>query len=48
LSIGGAYDLPGCNNSCSAGENTLPRMSMVLVSDVNPDAAKIMARTTNC
>ena len=39
--------LPGCSRSCSALENTRPRISMVLTSEVNPDAAKIMASTTN-
>ena len=39
--------LPGCSSSCSAGENTRPRISMVLTSEVKPEAAKIMASTTN-
>jgi hypothetical protein len=39
--------LPGCNNSCAAGEKTRPRISNVLANEVRPEAAKIMANTVN-
>ena len=39
--------LPGCNNNCSAGEKIRVRMRSVLTSEVSPEAAKIIAKTTN-
>jgi len=47
LHEGVADYLPGCSSNCSAGENTRPRISMVLISEVSPEDAKIMARITN-
>jgi len=41
------YYFPGCSSSCSAGENTRLRISIVLTSEVKPEAAKIIANTTN-
>lgn len=39
--------VPGRSNSCSAGVKACVRINSVLTREVNPDAAKIIARTTN-
>ena len=39
--------LPGCRINCSAVVNKRARIRKVLTSEVSPDAAKIMASTTN-
>ena len=38
---------PSLNTNCSAGENTYARIIIVLNNEVSPDAANIMAMTTN-
>ena len=39
--------LPALSNNCSAGVKACVRIKSVLIREVRPDAAKIIARTTN-
>ena len=41
------FSITGLNTSCSFTENTCALISTVLISDVSPEAAKIMLSTTN-